>query len=172
MKKTILAVTTLALLMGATSAFAAKTALGFYDSAAPIGIRTWLSDKMGLDLGIGFNNQSISNGGQSTSGFTFDAGLPLVMKSWDKVKVNVRPGVQFGSQDVPTGLTTKEKVTGFQVSGDIEAEVMLMDNVSVSTHMGLAYTSQKSDASGSPTLSTIGLTGVNFFGAGVHIYLW
>ena len=179
MKKTLISAAALMLVMGAASVHAEgmKGGLGFHNSDAPIGIRHWVSEKMAVDLGIGFS--SADAGSETLTDFTIDAGLPISMKKWDKVNFMLRPGIQYKTQDFffdadsdPLTADTKEKINTFGVSGEFEVEVMLAENFSVSAAHGLAYTSTKLDVSGAKSVSGFGTTGNNFTTIGFHVYLW
>lgn len=146
--------------------------LGFRNTDAPIGIRWWLSgQKLGIDAGIGFG--SASQGGNSVSHWAVDFGVPFVLKSWDRVHFIARPGVTFGSQDVVTGIApfTTDTETSFAISGELEAEVFLAPNVSVSASHGIAYQSVNPPGPGD-NVTSFSTIGNNFTQVGFHIYLW
>src|SRR5438045_4176807 len=120
--------------------------LGFHTSAAPLGVRWWLSgQKIGIDLGFGFGSVSDASGGfpdEKLTNWTIEGGVPIVIKSWDKIHFMFRPGASYRSQDVqtsggPPASFTKDQVTGFGVTGELEAEVFLADNCSVSASHGV-----------------------------------
>lgn len=186
--KKLLAFTTLAMLLSVAAAYAAeaKTALGFHTYSAPVGIRTWLSPKAGLDVGVGFTTASYKSdvagsSSYSGSGFTLDVGVPYVLKSWDKVKFIGRPGLMIGSssQDSGTPNTSQDKTSGWAISGELEVELMVADNVSISMSHGLAYSSESQTPSVPNGTSAVKYTtsGIDTFGAGwtsvgFHVYLW
>lgn len=178
MKKTLLIITTLALTLGAASAFAAemKGGLGFHNYQAPIGIRHWMNDQVGIDLGVGISSFKREFGSTTTSknsGFSFDAGLPYCLKKWDKVHFILRPGVMYFSNtndNPPSG--PKVKNSEFDVTGEFEAEVMVADNVSVSASHGLGFYSASDDASTKTKTSGIFSIGNGWTQVGFHVYLW
>jgi len=146
--------------------------LGFHETDAPLGIRWWLTgQKMALDAGIGFGSDEV--GGESLSHFAFDIGLPIMLKSWDRVHFMVRPGIVYRSQEVitdpgPPVLTDND--TELTIQGELEAEVFLVDNVSVSAAQGLAIVNENPAGGGSST--NFGTTGSNFTTIGFHVYLF
>lgn len=188
--KRILAFASVAMLLGVVAAYAgdAKTALGFHTTDAPIGIRTWLSPKVALDVGVGFTSSDAktdaisgvpnSNTEDKISGFNVDAGVPYVFKSWDKVKFIGRPGVSFmsGSDEATAGTTTvKNKTSLFTVTAELEVEVNIADNVSVSASHGIGYGSRTDTPPGTAPKTTT--TAFDTFGngwtmVGFHVYLW
>lgn len=176
LKKTFISAAALLLVMGAASAHAEgmKGGLGFHNSDAPVGFRHWVSEKMAVDLGIGFS--SADAGDESLTGFTIDAGLPISLKKWDKVNFMLRPGIQYNTEDVfyDNGVDpiSKEKVNTFGVSGEFEVEVELAENFTVSAAHGLGFSSQKLDVSGAESVTGFSTTGNNFTTIGFHVYLW
>src|SRR5882724_9012424 len=115
----------------------ANGGLGFHNEAAPVGVRWWLSgQKVGIDLGLGFTSVPAARyPDEKVTGWSIDAGIPLVLKSWDRVHVLFRPGLLYHSQQETATASTgppvafdTENATTFSVSGEIEAEVFLVDN--------------------------------------------
>jgi len=174
--------------------------LGFHNTEAPIGVRWWFAgQKVGLDLGIGVTNieaedaSSLGPGfdpddpavdDETIMGWALDVGVPLVLRSWPKAHFMVRPGLLFTSQEVPfdEDLATPgvqfdtESETSFAVRSELEGEVFLADNVSVSASHGLQFTSSTpadfpgfAESESSTTFSTFGR---NFTTVGFHWYLW
>jgi hypothetical protein len=179
LKRTILAVTTLALLLGAASAFAVdmKGGLGFHTDSAPIGIRHWLNEKVAIDAAVGFNSSTITTGSPSvdnkTSGWTVDVGLPISMKKWEKVNFLLRPGFMYSSNKLtPPSPASDVTLTDMRVSGEFECEVWIADNVSLSASHGIAFDSGKDDRTPENKTSGFMTTGAGFTQVGFHVYLW
>jgi hypothetical protein len=175
-------------LLGAAAAHAEAThaagGLGFHSSSAPVGGRWWFAgQKVGLDAGLGFSStpSSVSSKEKET-GWSIDAGVPIVMKSWEGVHVLFRPGLNYSSQQVgfdSDGTTPGVQFdtvnqTAFTVSGEIEAEVFLRDNFSVSASHGIAFSSvNPPDFPGGPSTDSItsfSTIGNNFTQVGFHVY--
>lgn len=121
--------------------------LGFHNLEAPVGIRWWLSgQKVGVDVGLGFVSvPAPSYSDEKLTSWAVDVGVPLVLRSWDRVHVIVRPGMLYTSQQLeatspPTAFDTAD-LTSFLLSGEVEAEVFLVDNFSVSASHGIAFIS-------------------------------
>ena len=155
-------------------------------SASPtIGIRHWVSDRLGLDGAIGFATLSAEGGTPSTtvaegSGFTFDLGLPISMKSWEKVNVIVRPGFQYGTaslkdKTLPTP-PNEDTATLMAILGEIEVEYMIAERLSISASHGVRWQSFKLEDNASPanelTITGFQTQGANFTTLGFHVYLW
>ena len=143
-----------------------RGALGFHNVDAPVGIRWWLTDKVGLDGGLGIASEDL--GTESVSSFTIDAGLPLMLRSWDRAHFLLRPGILYLSEEEP-GTTNNN--TAFRVGAELEAEVFLVDQISVSAAHGFAITNVNPAGAG-PSFTDWGTTGSNFTTIGFHVYLF
>jgi hypothetical protein len=153
-------------------------AIGFHNSEAPLGVRWWFSSqKMALDLGLGFSSTPGSlDSDESVMGFALDVGLPIVLKSWDRLHLIVRPGILYQSQEFqftdpgpPVSIDT-ETATQFSVTGELEAEVFLIDNFSVSASHGIAFSSFDPGFPGSDSSTSFGTIDGNFTEVGFHLY--
>jgi len=181
------AVAVAVLLIGVTSlAFADDMAgspshknigVGFHNVEAPLGLRWWFNgQKVGLDLGLGFSNTpSGIDPDEKVTGFAFDIGVPFVFHSWDRAHVLLRPGILYQSQEVgflsgapPTFDTRTE--TNLGITGEIEGEVFLVDNVSFSASTGIAFNTFDPDTPGSDSQSSFSTIGNNFTQIGFHLY--
>jgi len=143
---------------------------------APVGIRWWLSDKVGIDAGVGFSSvpaPSYSN--ESLAGWAIDMGVPIVWQRWDRGSLLLRPGFLFESQQFeasspPSAFSTND-ATSFTVTAEIEAEIFLVENISVSASQGIAINSLNPPGPGDNRTS-FGTIGRNFTTVGFHVYLW
>ena len=179
LKKTLIAMVAASILFGAVAAQAAESTmmggLGFrtlqgpanqlvnstinFGTSPAIGIREWMTDKVGLDVAVGFTSLSVKGGtpqvkGDEGTGFVIDAGLPLAAKKWDKVTFIFRPGILYGtakakdklSPTAPNEFTT----TLMSVTGELEVEYWIADKLSISAAHGVAYRSLKAEDNSSP----------------------
>lgn len=176
--KKIFALTALAIMLCAAASFAAeaKTALGFHSFDAPVGIRTWFNSQLGLDLGVGLSSQTNTHGSPAVddkdSGYTIEAGLPYVFKSWDKVKFIGRPGVIYNTnKQEPNGGTTV-KNTNLSVTGELEVEYSIAENLTISMSHGIAYYSDHDDRTPENKSSGFNTIGNSWSSLGFHVYLW
>ena len=151
--------------------------LGFHNVEAPVGLRWWLSgQKIGIDAGIGFSKTPADvDPDESVSGFAFDVGVPIVWHSWDRAHVLFRPGILYQSQEegvlVGPGPTFDTFTpTTFLVSLEVEAELFLVDNVSVSASHGIGFSSFDPDLPGTDSQTSFGTIGHNFTNIGFHMY--
>jgi hypothetical protein len=175
--KRLIGLVFLALVLDAGIALAAgpehyQGSLGFHHEQAPLGGRWWLSDKVGIDAGFGIGSQDIG-ASKNLSHWAFDIGVPILLQSWDRVHFILRPGVMFQSQDIVTDpgppiVTGSDKTTTF--GAELEAEVFLADNVSVSGSQGFEVINL-SPAIGNSTTDW-STTGANFTSLGLHVYLF
>lgn len=147
--------------------------LGFHSSSAPIGLRYWMSgQKMAIDAGIGFSSRDA--GEESLKDFTIEAGLPIVVRSWDRVHFMFRPGIGFTSEDVlvvENGETDTDSATTLRILAELEGEVFLVENVSLSASHGLAIENVSPPGDGDSS-TNFGLFGNNFTEVGFHVYLF
>ena len=151
--------------------------LGFHNVEAPIGLRWWFAgQKVGVDLGLGFrSNPAPSYSDESLTGWTLEAGVPLVLHSWSRAHVLFRPGILYDSQQFeatspPDAFDTQDG-TRFVVTAEIEAEVFLVDNVSISASHGLGFSSYDPPGGGS-SITSVSTFGNNFTNIGFHVYFF
>ena len=156
-----------------------------FDASPTIGIRHWISERMGLDGAIGFASMTAEAGPPTTdiaegSGFTFDLGVPISAKKWDEVNVIVRPGFAYATATLKdkTVATPPNEDTGTAMSYSLEIEVewMVAERLSISGSHGIAYRTFKLEDNDSPAnelkASGFSTTGDNFTSLGFHVYLW
>jgi hypothetical protein len=175
-----------ALVAGATVAFAAEPdashargAVGFHDSSAPLGLRWWMTgEKVGIDVGVGFSSTpSAIDPDEKELGWAIDFGVPFVMHSWDFAHVIFRPGLLYQSQEIgfdrdsttPGVQFDTESTTNLVIQAEIEGEVFLRDNVSVSASNGIAFVNTD-PGFGADSHSSFGTFGNNFTNIGFHLY--
>jgi len=149
--------------------------VGFHQIVAPLGVRWWLSSqKVGIDLGVGFRSEpSLLFPSEKLKSWAIAGGVPIVLKSWPRVHALFRPGVSYESQDFelpgPTFSTDKEKT--LRVSGEIEGEAFLLENFSVSASTGILYESFD-PGQGADKQNTFETVGANFTTVGFHLYMF
>ncbi len=148
--------------------------LGFHNIEAPLGIRWWLSgQKIAIDAGIGFGSEENVAVDENLSHWALDFGVPMCVKSWDKVHFMVCPGIVYTSEeDVidPGPPVVTDNSTAFSIGAELEAEVFLVDNFSVSASQGFAFVN--TDPAVGQSTTDWGTTGSNFTHIGFHVYLF
>ena len=154
----------------------AKGGVGFHNVGAPLGGRWWLGgEKVGIDAGFGFASSSAPlYADEKVSSWMIDVGVPFVMKSWSRAHVLFRPGLVYQSEKEvtstgPLAAFKTDNRTAFSVSGEIEAEVFLVDNVSVSASEGVEYRSVN-PVGPSKNITSFSTLGHNFTEIGFHVY--
>lgn len=149
-------------------------AVGFHDIQAPLGGRWWLSgQKIAIDAGLGFGSNENVAVDVSLNHWALDLGLPISLKSWDRVHFIVRPGILYTSQEEVTAVgppVLTDNTTTLTVQGELEAEVFLVNNFSVSAAQGFGIVSTSFAGGGSAT--DWGTSGANFTNIGFHVYLF
>ena len=158
-----------------TSAEHRSVGLGFHNVDAPIGLRWWLTgQKIGLDFGLGYRSTPApSYSDESLTGWTLEAGVPIVIHDWSRAHVILRPGLlydsqQFESTNPPAAFDTDDATT-FVVTAEIEGEVFLVDNVSVSASHGIGFSNYDPPGAGDSRTS-FSTFGNNFTNIGFHLY--
>jgi len=148
--------------------------LGFHNIEAPVGTRWWFgSQRIGIDLGLGLSSTPAPSYDEDLMGFAVDVGVPIVLKSWDVVHVLFRPGFLYESDEQQTASPPdpfdSDDETSFTVTAEIEAEVFIVDNFSVSASHGIGFLSE-SPAGGGDSETSFGTLGNNFSHIGFHVY--
>lgn len=150
--------------------------LGFHNVSAPLGGRWWFGgQKVGVDLGLGFSSTPADGYDESLTGWAIEMGVPIVLKNWDKLHLLFRPGLLFESDEVqmtnpPTPFATDDR-TSISVTAEIEAEIFIVDNFSVSASHGIGFFSVD-PAGGGDGSTSFGTLGNNFSHIGFHIYFF
>src|SRR5262249_22453931 len=107
-------------------------------------------------------------------GLALDFGVPLVIKSWDRVHVLFRPGFFYESREAtasaPPAPFATSTTTAYRLSAELEAEVFVVNTVSVSASHGRAYEIINPPGPDN-TFSNFGTEGLNFTDVGFHVYL-
>jgi hypothetical protein len=150
--------------------------LGFHNIDAPLGGRYWFANqKVGVDFGFGLRSSPAPSYDEHLMGWAVELGLPIVVKSWDKVHVLARPGFVYDSQqremsDPPDPFATDDETT-IALTAELEAEVFLVSNFSVSASHGIGYF--KTDpAGGGDSNSSWNTFGSDFSHIGFHYYFF
>jgi len=142
-----------------------KKGIGYFNSAAPFGVRYWMNDGMAIDLGvgIGYENQVLvpGSGGATTSDFdyAFDVGLPWVLHGEENMIVYFRPGVVVAAdQQFDTATATlddKKYATNVSATLSLGGEFFLgqlgWPNLSFAGQIGLGLEFSNPGGSGSKT---------------------
>ena len=155
--------------------------MGFHSVEAPIGLRWWMSSqKFAIDLGLGFGSQPAGiDPDETEKNWALEAGVPIVCHSWDRAHALIRPGILYQSQQIgfdadgttPGVQFDTENATALDVMLEGEAEVFLVDNVSVSAAHGFALR-RVDPGFGADTETSWGTRGNNFTTIGFHIYMY
>jgi len=152
-------------------------AIGFHNVEAPVGVRWWLSgQKVGIDFGLGFSSRSAEPEGfpdEQLSSWAIDAGVPFVWHSWHHAHMLFRPGILYESEQVvapaapPFDTADQTRLTA---SLEIEGEIYLVDNFSVSASTGIGFVNF--DPAGGDNQTTFTTIGRNFTTVGFHLYFF
>jgi hypothetical protein len=151
--------------------------LGFHNTEAPIGLRWWFAgQKIGLDVGFGFESDPAPLfPDENLNAWAIEAGVPFVWHSWDRAHLLFRPGILYTSEEFvaaapPDDFDTEDGTT-FVIMGELEAEVFLVDNVSVSASHGIGFESFDPPGGGD-SITSFSTFGRNFTTIGFHVYFF
>lgn len=177
--KVLIGAVALAMVLGAGVASAKgeaegyKGSLGFHNVDAPVGVRWWLSDKVALDAGLGLGSEENTAVDENLSHWALDLGVPIMLKSFDRLHFMVRPGLLYTSEEtvtVPGPPVQKDNDTTMSIGAELEAEVFLTPNFSVSAAHGFEFVNY--DPAVGPSSTDWGTTGANFTNIGFHVYMF
>lgn len=150
--------------------------LGFHNVTAPLGGRWWFGgQKVGLDFGLGFGSDPAPSYDEDLMSWAIELGVPIVMKNWERVHLLFRPGFLYESQEVetsdPPDPFDSDDTTSFSLTAEIEAEIFLVSNFSVSASHGIGFFSVD-PAGGGDSSTSFGTLGNNFSHIGFHVYFF
>lgn len=151
--------------------------LGFHSIDAPLGGRYWFLDqKVAVDFGFGLRSDPApSYDDENLGGWAIELGVPIRVKSWDRVHILARPGFVYDSQEVemsdpPEPFATDDRTT-VALTAELEAEVFIVHNFSVSASHGIGYF-KVSPAGGGDSSSSWNTFGADFSHIGFHYYFF
>lgn len=172
-----------------------KKGIGYYSSAAPLGVRYWMSDAMAVDVGVGVDLTTKADNGATTVtedemlfDWAFDVGLPFVLHGEENMIVYARPGLTFVGTNVfdasatpGTGGAITDKVYDIAIAGGLSlgGEFFLgqfgWPNLSFSGQVGIDFTFVSPGAEGAESTFNFGSTFddvsvVDTGSLGFHIY--
>ena len=109
---------------------------GYFRPEAPLGIRWWLNEKLGLDGAIGFTSDDASETGGPISGST------PASRSCSRAWVTTRSSssarvIRYASTPLPTGLEPDNKQTSLGLTGTLGVEHFFTDRFSVQVAHGV-----------------------------------
>ena len=146
--------------------------LGFHNVEAPLGVRWWLTGgNFAIAAGIGLGSEEDVGANEDLSHWALDFGVPIRVRNWDRVHFMLRPGILYLSQEEITGPGPEtDNGTALQISVELEAEVFLVDRVSVSAAHGFALVNR--DPAVGESSTDWGTTGSDFTNIGFHVYVF
>jgi hypothetical protein len=151
-----------------------KIGIGFHEISNPLGVRWWVGRNTALDVGLGFSSDEYES--YRLSRAMIRLGAPCVVSRFGRLAVEVRPSVGYGIEQqvvrfIPaTGEVVKGNDHLIEPSLQLEAEVLVIDHLSVSGAFGFGATVRKSSTA-DETLTSWWTTAGNFAHFGLHLYL-
>jgi hypothetical protein len=131
--------------------YAGRLGIGYVSTSAPIGVRYWISSRIGIDAGVGFRSRDELN--EATADLVdesvltdtyFDVGLPINLIMRTRTNFFFRPGLLLGFKPEYVGaagsLKTLQKEKIKEYSGLLGVEFWLWDHFSLTVAEGVVYT--------------------------------
>ncbi len=86
-----------------------KKGIGYFNGAAPVGVRYWMNDGMAIDFGVGLDLDTkvptTATDNTSLFDWAFDIGMPWVLHGEENMIVYFRPGLTFAGNQSLDGTT-------------------------------------------------------------------
>jgi len=147
-----------------------KIGAGFHNYLAPIGVRWWIGENHALDLNVGF--RSDESNGERLDQYNFQVGVPIVVGRYGRLAAEVRPGLGYEIQHSPVWngfayVVSLDHLIEPQI--EFEAEVMVIDHLSLSGAFGLSMIARTQEATDDTQISWA-TSGGNFANVGFHFY--
>lgn len=193
MKKGLIALALAALVLPAAAHaqrdLTGKLALGYWNPDAPIGGRYVVSERVALDLGLGFaqflgDDPTTADPTDTKKNLQLHiaAGVPFTVVKRDRVNFFIRPGVLFRfipTYNQATGADPYEKKseTETEITGILGAEWFATDDLSFSVGHGLKLENRKGVSANDQTTGDVesesflsGLEALDITSIGFHFY--
>jgi hypothetical protein len=118
--------------------------VGYHGPDFPLGIRWWVSDKVGLDFGLGFSNDPFNDTGDNKTTWGIEFGAPIVLAGMgDETNFYIRPGIDYRSIPNPIlggpAPNPDNDETIFGITGQLGVEHWFAKRFSVQVAEGVAF---------------------------------
>ncbi len=156
----------------ATNAAIGKWGVGYWSGAAPIGIRRWMNDKMGYDLGVGLTVGKKPNVDMDWS-TNLEAAILYSLARFDNMVVFARGGILLGLDDPGAGGVNLLVQPSGHVGGEFFLTALGFPNLSFTGGVGVAIPINKPDGGKTSFALKTGSEAVNIVATGnvgFHIY--
>lgn len=135
--------------------------LGWYSTSAPVGGRVWVTEQIGIDLGLGYADKKSL--GSTEDRFHINLGVPVDVVQTERVNFFIRPGYEFQTNSRTVG--TELKSTSI-ITADLGVEWFVTDQFTLSAGHGL----QIAQVDGSDDWGISALRALSFNNVGFHFY--
>ena len=147
---------------------------GYFRPEAPVGVRFWISDKVGADLGIGLSSSEYYNieaeDTETKLAYRIDFGLPIVAAGVENTVFFIRPGVLYAS--TPIDGYPDDSMTDLWISASLGVEHFVSSRLSVQLAHGFYYYSHDPGTEDSDTSSGFATEDFGISSIGFHYYLF
>jgi len=143
-----------------------RLGLGFVTTDAPVGVRYWLSPKIGLDLGFGLTStQELQNDNSkdTQTGWAARIGIPIVLiPAGDRVNFMFDPSFTYEDP----GFENSD-LKYYTIQGALEFEFFVSNDFSVGASHGINVEITSGVQENPPSTGTTSTTDFNLFGDNV-----
>lgn len=146
-----------------------RLGLGFRSTRAPLGVRWWYSPDAALDANVGFQS-TVDFEGLRLNQYVLQAGFPFALHRWPRLSAELRPGFEYALEQQDAFQARRVTDHFLQADLKLEAEVFVLDRLSISGSFGFGMARRKLGSTGE-TQTSWALTGANFSDVGFHLYL-
>ena len=157
-----------------------RLGLGYFNTDAPVGARYWVNEKVGLDIGIGFEgindfytDTSGTTSKETATSFWVEVGVPFVVFPTERANFSIRPGVVFAQLDdrVYGSGSLDEKWTRVTFSLMPMAEVFFGEHFSLEAGHGIMIDMiSQPDALGGESFTDFSTFDASVTHLGFHFY--
>lgn len=150
-----------------------KLGVGYFRPEAPIGVRAWVTEKLAVDVGIGFVNEDRAGGlkVEKKTSLCVDAGVPIVLVSDETTKFFLRPGITYFRNPVwDNGVNDWANSTQLWIAGTLGVEHWFGKRFSLAAGHGIVYKSFDPGTKNSKTSNEIMSEALSVASIGFHFY--
>ena len=151
--------------------------VGYHGQDFPLGVRMWLSEKVALDLGLGFSSDPFNATGDNKTTWGLEVGAPIVIAgAGDETRFFIRPGIEYRSIPNPIvggpNANPDNDETAFGITGQLGVEHWFGRRFSLQVADGIAFYNVDPGIGGSHTVfrtQAFGISNIGFhyyFGGG------
>ena len=169
----VLAVTCVAAVPSFAAPVKGTWGVGYHSENFPVGARIWMSEKVAIDLGVGFSSDPFNITGNNKTSWGIEVGAPIVLAgAKDDTQFFIRPGIDYRSIPNPIiggpNPDPNNNETIFGVTGQLGVEHWFGRHFSLQAAHGIAFYNEDPGVGGSNTVFQTQAFGIS--NIGFHYY--